>query len=61
MSQRDLVAELRGARIVAPAHVREHVRQIVAGAPAPPRRFTWRRTLVLAVAVRRRGRRGGGT
>ena len=49
MSQRDLVAELRGARISAPAHVREHVRQIVAGAPAPPRRFTWRRTLVLAV------------
>ena len=36
MSQRDLVAELRGARIAAPAHVREHVRQIVAG--APPRR-----------------------
>ena len=33
MSQRDLVAELHGARIAAPAHVREHVRQIVAGAP----------------------------
>jgi Domain of unknown function (DUF4349) len=49
MSQRDLVAELRGARIPAPAHVREHVRQIVAGAPAPPRRFTWRRALVVAV------------
>jgi hypothetical protein len=49
MSQRDLVAELHGARIAAPAHVREQVRQIVAGAPAPPRRFTWRRTLLLAV------------
>ena len=49
MSQRDLVAELHGARIPAPAHVREHVRQIVAGAPAAPRRFTWRRTLVVAV------------
>jgi hypothetical protein len=49
MSQRDLVAELRGARIVAPAHVREDVRQIVAGASTPPRRFTWRRALVLAV------------
>jgi hypothetical protein len=49
MSQRDLVAELHGARIPAPAHVREHVRQIVAGAPAPPRRYTWRRALVVAV------------
>ena len=49
MSQRDLVAELHGARIPAPAHVREHVRQIVAGAPAAPRRFTWRRALVVAV------------
>ena len=49
MSQRDLVAELHGARIAAPAHVREHVRQIVATAPAPPRRFTWRRALVVAV------------
>ena len=48
MSQRDLVAELHGARIPAPAHVREHVRQIVAGAPAAPRRFTWRRALVVA-------------
>ena len=49
MSQRDLVAELHGARIPAPAHVREHVRQIVAGAPAAPRRFTWRRAFVVAV------------
>ena len=49
MSQRDLVAELRGARIAAPAHVRADVRQIVAGASTPPRRFTWRRALVLAV------------
>jgi hypothetical protein len=49
MSQRDLVAELRGARIAAPAHVREDVRQIVAGASTPPPRFTWRRALVLAV------------
>jgi uncharacterized protein DUF4349 len=49
MSQRDLVAELHGARIPAPPHVREQVRHIVAGAPAPPRRFTWRRALVIAV------------
>ena len=49
MSPRRCVAELHGARIAAPAHVREQVRQIVAAAPSPPRRFTWRRTLVVAV------------
>ena len=58
MSQRDLVAELHGARIAAPAHVREQVRQIVAGAPPAPRRFTWRRTLVRRRARVRGARRG---
>ncbi len=52
MSQRDLVAELRGARIAAPAHVREHVRQIVAGAPAPP--------AAVHLAARARARRACG-
>ena len=57
MSQRDLVAELRGARIAAPAELRERVRSIAAGAPAPRRRFTWRRALVVAAAGRRGDRR----
>lgn len=51
MSQRDLVAELRAAHVEAPPEVRERVRLIAAGAPAPPRRFTWRRALVVAVPV----------
>jgi len=52
MSQRDLAAELRGARPAAPAHVREHVRLIAASAPAePPRRFTPRRALVVVLPV----------
>jgi hypothetical protein len=50
MSQRDLVAELRGSRIAAPAELRAHVRSIAAsGAPAPSNRFTWRRALVVAL------------
>jgi hypothetical protein len=52
MSQRDLTAELRAARIVAPAEVRERIRAIAATdttSRAP--RFTWRRALVLAVPV----------
>ena len=49
MSQRDLAAELRAARVVAPDHVREHVRLIAAAATPPTRRFTWRRALVIAV------------
>ena len=51
MSQRDLVAELRAARVEAPPDVRERVRLIAATAPAPPRRVTWRRALVVAVPV----------
>lgn len=53
MSQRDLVAELRAARVEAPPQVRERVRLIAADAPAPPRRFgiTWRRALVVAIPV----------
>ena len=51
MSQRDLVAELRAARLTAPDEVRERVRlTAVAGTP-PPRRFTWRRALVVALPV----------
>ena len=49
MSQRDLAAELRAARVVAPNHVREQVRLIAAAATPPTRRFTWRRALVIAV------------
>ena len=57
MSQLDLIAELRAHRPVAPAELRERVRQLAADAPAPRRRFTWRRALVVAIAV---GRAGGG-
>jgi hypothetical protein len=51
MSQRDLVAELRAARVEAPPQVRERVRLVTAAAPAPPRRFTWRRAFVVAIPV----------
>jgi hypothetical protein len=51
MSQRDLVAELRAAHVEAPPEVRERVRLIAAAAPAPPRRITWRRSLVVLVPV----------
>jgi hypothetical protein len=51
MSQRDLAAELRAARVAAPDHVREQVRLIAAAASPPPRRFTWRRAFVVAVPV----------
>ncbi len=52
MSQRDLVAELRAARMTAPAEVRERVRLIAANAePTPPRRFLRRRSLVLLVPL----------
>jgi hypothetical protein len=51
MSQRDLVAELRGARLAAPEHLREQIRLIAASAAPPPRRFTWRRALVVALPV----------
>ena len=51
MSQRDLVAELRAAHVEAPPEVREHVRLVAAAAPAPPRRITWRRSLVVLVPV----------
>src|SRR5712691_3264466 len=51
MSQRDLTAELRGARITAPAELRERVRLIAAADTTPTRRFTWRRALVVALPV----------
>ena len=51
MSQRDLVAELRGARLAAPPELREHVRLIAAGSGERVTRFTWRRALVIAVPL----------
>lgn len=53
MSQRDLVAELRAARIEAPSEVRARVRLIAAAdtTPAHRRTFTWRRALVVALPV----------
>src|SRR5690349_24401385 len=51
MSQRDLVAELRGARVAAPEQLREQVRLIAGAAAPPPRRLTWRRVLVVALPV----------
>src|SRR4051794_32543312 len=51
MSQLDLIAELRTNRPVAPAELRRRVRALAATAPAPKRRFTWRRALVVGIAV----------
>jgi hypothetical protein len=51
MSQLDLIAQIREHRPVAPTELRERVRQLAADAPAPRRRFTWRRALVVAIAV----------
>lgn len=51
MSQRDLAAELRASRITAPDEVRERVRLIAVDETPPPRRFTWRRALVVALPV----------
>ena len=58
MSQLDLIAELRAHRPVAPSELRARVRDLAATAPAPRRRFTWRRALVVASrGGRTRGRR----
>jgi hypothetical protein len=52
MSQRDLVAELRAARIIAPVEVRERIRAIAAtDTTSREPRFTWRRALVVALPV----------
>lgn len=51
MSQRDVVAELRSARVEAPPELRARVRLIAAAAQPPRRRITWRRTLVVALPV----------
>jgi hypothetical protein len=51
MSQRDLAAELRGSRVPAPPDVRERVRMIAGSATNPPRRFTWRRAVVVALPI----------
>jgi hypothetical protein len=53
MSQRDLVAKLRAARVEAPSEVRARVRLIATSDTTPARRrtFTWRRALVVALPV----------
>jgi hypothetical protein len=51
MSQRDVVAELRKARIEAPPELHARVRLIAAAAEPPRRRVTWRRALVVALPV----------
>jgi acetolactate synthase regulatory subunit len=52
MSQRDLAAELYATRVAAPPELRERVRLIAAADRTPsPRRFTWRRALVVALPV----------
>lgn len=52
MSQPDLINQLREARPVAPAELREHVRRIAAeAAPEPRRPFNWRRAFLVAVPV----------
>ncbi|MBA3842217.1 MAG: DUF4349 domain-containing protein [Actinobacteria bacterium] len=52
MSQRDLTAELRAARIAAPTELRDRVRLLAAAAePSTSSRFTWRRPLVLVLPV----------
>ena len=52
MSQRDLVAELRAARVVAPSHVRDQRAPDRRSRDARrARRFTWRRALVIALPV----------
>jgi hypothetical protein len=51
MSQRDVVAELRSARVEAPPELRARVRLIAAASEPPRRRLTWRRALVVALPV----------
>jgi hypothetical protein len=51
MSQRDVLAELQTARVTAPPELRERIRLVAAAETTPPRRFTWRRALVVAVPV----------
>ncbi len=51
MSQLDLLSQLREARPIAPAELREHIRAIAAEATTPKRAVTWRRVLVVAVPL----------
>ncbi len=51
MSQPDFAAELRAARPIAPAEVRERVRLIAARSASPQPRITWRRALAVAVPL----------
>jgi hypothetical protein len=51
VSQLDLIDELRTNRPVAPAELRERVRELGASALTPRKRFTWRRALVVLVPV----------
>ncbi|HEX5450556.1 MAG TPA: DUF4349 domain-containing protein [Gaiellaceae bacterium] len=52
MSQRDVLAELRHARVSAPPELRERVRLVALAEKTPPRKiFTWRRSAALLVPV----------
>jgi len=52
VSQRDdILTQLREAQQMAPSELREHVRQIAAGAAPARRRLSWRRALLVAVPV----------
>jgi hypothetical protein len=53
MSQRDLTAELRAARITAPDEVRERVRSIAATDSTPTHRFTLRGITPHSITLRR--------
>jgi hypothetical protein len=51
MSRRDLTAEIRASSTPVPSELRTRVQLLAASAPAPPRRVTWRRALVVALPV----------
>lgn len=50
MSQRDVLAELRTARVAAPPELRERVR-LIAVATTPKRTITWRRSIAVLVPI----------
>src|SRR5690349_20197202 len=51
MSQRDVLAELRTARVSAPVELRERVRLVAAAEPSPPRFRPRKRWFVVLVPV----------
>jgi hypothetical protein len=51
MSQRDVLAELRSARVSAPPALRERVRLVAVAEKTPRKIVTWRRSLALLVPV----------